>query len=117
MDGLWHDLTVVIPAYACARYLTAAIESALRTPAASILIAEDASGPDVMEVADRYATKHPDRVRVLRSVRNRGTAANLNEAVAQVRTPYFAKLDGDDVLIPAHLEAAFPVMIAHPRLA
>jgi glycosyltransferase involved in cell wall biosynthesis len=117
MDALWRELTVVIPAYGCVPFLPAAIESALHSPAASILIADDASGPDVLRIADRYADAHPDRIQVLRAARNRGTANNLNEAVRHVRTPYFAKLDGDDVLIPSHLEAALPVMVSRPRLA
>src|SRR5262249_3192376 len=31
--------------------------------------------------------------------------------------PFFAKLDGDDVLIPGYLEAVFPIIATRPDLA
>jgi hypothetical protein len=41
----------------------------------------------------------------------------VNQAVEQVETPFFAKLDGDDVLIPGYLETVFPIIAARPKLA
>jgi glycosyltransferase involved in cell wall biosynthesis len=112
-----NELTIVIPAFGCAQYLTAAVESALHGPAASVLIADDASGPAVLDVASELERSHPGRVRVLNTTVTRGTATNLNEAINEVETPYFAKLDGDDVLIPGYLETVFPIMASRPGLA
>ena len=112
-----EELTILIPAFRCGIYLPAAVASALHSRARRILIADDGSGPEGLAVAERLAAAHPDRVRLLTSPVNRGTAANLNRAVATVETPYFAKLDGDDVLLPGYLERAFPLITARPRLA
>jgi glycosyltransferase involved in cell wall biosynthesis len=112
-----EELTILIPAFRCSLYLPAAVESALHSSARRILIADDGSGPEGLAVAEALAAAHPDRVRLLTSPVNRGTAANLNRAVGFIETPYFAKLDGDDVLLPGHLERAFPLIAARPRLA
>ena len=106
----FDDLTIVVPTYRCGAFLPAALDSALHSPAAQILVSDDASGPDLLRIADRYERENPERVRVLRSKARRGTAININEAVQQVRTRYFAKLDGDDVLLPGYLEDAFPLI-------
>jgi glycosyltransferase involved in cell wall biosynthesis len=113
----FDELTVVIPTYRCERFLPAAIESALQSPAAHILIADDASGPELIRIATDYEEANPGRIRVLQSRTRRGTAININYAVRQVGTRYFAKLDGDDVLIPGWFESAFPFLAARPELA
>src|SRR5262249_40929898 len=65
----------------------------------------------------RLQDAHPDRVRVISSRATRGTATNLNEAVREVNTPFFAKLDGDDVLLPGFFESAFPIIASRPQAA
>jgi glycosyltransferase involved in cell wall biosynthesis len=112
-----EDITIVIPVYQGAAYLPAAIASALHSPVRRILVADDGSDAETLRVAEELAAAHPHRVRVLASPTNRGTAVNLNEAVGHVETPFFAKLDGDDVLLPGYLETVFPVIASRPRLA
>jgi glycosyltransferase involved in cell wall biosynthesis len=114
---LFSKLTIVIPAFNCARYLPAAVASALHTPAGRVWIADDGSGPEALRVAERLAAANPERVRVFASTANRGTAVNLNETIGRVETEFVAKLDGDDVLIPGHLESALPLIAQRPRLA
>jgi hypothetical protein len=111
------DLTIVVPAFQCAPYLSAAIESALHSHPAQVLVTTDGGGLEVARVAARYQRDYPDRVRVLQSRRRRGVALNLNHAVTFVTTPFFAKLDGDDVLFPGHLEAALQLFENRPSLA
>jgi glycosyltransferase involved in cell wall biosynthesis len=112
-----RDLTAIISTFRCAAYLPAAIESALHTATAAILVAEDGSGLEEPRIAERYAKEYPDRVRLLRSRRRRGAAKNVNEAVERVETRFFLKLDGADVLIPGYVEAAFRTIAARPALA
>jgi glycosyltransferase involved in cell wall biosynthesis len=110
-------LTIIIPALNCAQYLPAAVASALHSPAGRVWIADDGSSPEQLAVAARLAAAHPDRVRLLASPVTRGVAINMNEAAKLVETPFFTKLDGDDVLIPGYLESVFPMIDARPRLA
>jgi glycosyltransferase involved in cell wall biosynthesis len=112
-----EQLTILIPAYRCGDYLPAAVASALHAPARQILITDDGSGPEGLKVARELEAANPGRVRVLASPITRGTAVNLNEAAKHVETPYFAKLDGDDVLVPGYLAMAFPMIASRPELA
>jgi glycosyltransferase involved in cell wall biosynthesis len=112
-----RELTVVIPSFRNLPYLPAAIRSALSAPAAEVLIADDGCGDAERDVFARLAAEHRPRLRVLRSDIQRGIAANLNEAIARVRTPYFVRLDCDDVLYPGHVEAAFQLLAERPSLA
>jgi len=112
-----RDLTVVVPAYHCAAYLPVALASVLHGPASQVLIAVDGDGSETYDVALDIERANPDRVRVIQAACTRGTATNMNEAVNLVRTPFFAKLDGDDVLLPRFIETAFPIMAANPRVA
>src|SRR3954447_7237173 len=112
-----RELTVVVPAHRCAAYLPVAVASVLHGPAGHILIADDGGDAATVEAARRLAALYPNRVRVIHSQTTRGTATNMNEAAAQVETPFFAKLDGDDVLLPGFLESAFPLIADRPRIA
>jgi glycosyltransferase involved in cell wall biosynthesis len=112
-----RELTVIVPAYECAPYLEVAVNSVLHGPAARILIADDGSGPETAEAARMLEQAHPDRVRVVRASNRRGTATNVNEAVEQVETPFFAKVDGDDVVLPGFLESVFPIIASRPQLS
>jgi cellulose synthase/poly-beta-1,6-N-acetylglucosamine synthase-like glycosyltransferase len=81
-----------------------------------VIIAHD-GGRETLERALQLADAHRGRVSVIPSVSTGGAARNLNHAAAQVATPYFAKLDGDDVLLPGFIESAFPVIASRPDLA
>jgi glycosyltransferase involved in cell wall biosynthesis len=111
------DLTVVVPAYRCAAYLPVAVESVLHGPAAEVLIASDGADAATLGAARRLVAENRGRVRVLHSETTRGTAANVNEAAARVETPFFAKLDGDDVLLPGFLESTLPLIASRPNVA
>ena len=95
------NITVVIPAYNCGKYLPAALSSALRVPAAEIIVAEHGSQDDTRQVASHWRDLHPGRIRLLD---NPGylpvVGVNLNRAFRQVRTPFAVRLDGDDILWP-----------------
>jgi len=110
------DLTIVLYARG-ASCLRAAIESALAVKPAAILIATDGGGLDEPRIAQQYERDHPGRIRILHRRRRRGAAFSINQAVEQVRTPFFARLDGDAVLLPEHLEEALRMIAAHPSVA
>jgi glycosyltransferase involved in cell wall biosynthesis len=112
-----REVTVVIPAFRNLPYLAAAIESALHAPAAAVLIADDACGDAEREVFTRFQEAHRPRLRIIQSDTQRGIAANLNEAIGRVRTPYFVRLDCDDVLHPEHVVAAYRLLAENPDLA
>jgi glycosyltransferase involved in cell wall biosynthesis len=112
-----RELTVIVPAHRCAPYLQVAAASVLHGPCSRVLLAVDGDGDETLETALRLEAAYPKRVRVVSSPTVRGAARNVNDAAAHVDTPFFAKLDGDDVLLPGFLESAFPFIASNPGVA
>jgi glycosyltransferase involved in cell wall biosynthesis len=111
-----RELTVIIPVFRCARYLPVAIASVLHTPVRRILITDDYSGDETTAVAHEWVRRVPERVSLIEARERRGPGANVNRAVQRVDTSLFAKVDGDDVLLPGFLESVFPVIRSMPTL-
>jgi glycosyltransferase involved in cell wall biosynthesis len=108
-------ISIITPAYNTERFLSDAIESALAQTVADfeLLIADDGSTDDTLEVARRWERLDP-RVRVSTGP-NGGTPRARNRAMQQARGSYFALLDSDDVWQPGFLEAQLAVFRDHPE--
>jgi glycosyltransferase involved in cell wall biosynthesis len=87
-------VSVVIPAYNYARYLPAAIESALAQthPPLEVIVVDDGSTDDTPRVLAAFS----DRIRALRQT-NQGAGAARNTGIAAARGDYLAFLDSDDL--------------------
>ncbi len=108
------SVSVVIATFNHARFLPAALDSALAQTLAGVevIVVDDGSTDDTPAVLSRYAR----RVRVIRQA-NRGLAAARNAGLAVARGTYVSFLDADDVVMPtklaeqmALLEAAAPTV-------
>lgn len=100
--------TVVIPAYNEARVLEPAVEAALATASAEIIIVDDGSTDATPEIGARLAARHP-RVRLIRPPQNGGKAAALNLGLNAARTEWVVCVDADTLMAPdavRHLMAA-----------
>ncbi len=99
-------VSVVIPCYNYARFLSAAIDSALRQTMRDIeiVVVDDGSADDTVEVARRYG----DRVRCHRQ-ENRGLSAARNTGCRIATGEYFAFLDADDLWDADKLERQLAV--------
>jgi glycosyltransferase involved in cell wall biosynthesis len=106
-------VSVVIPCYNQARFLGQAIESVLAQtcPASQIIVVDDGSVDDTVQVATRY-----DSVQCL-SQPNRGQGAARNEGLAHVTGDYVVFLDSDDRLLPRAFEIALQQFSDHPQSA
>jgi glycosyltransferase involved in cell wall biosynthesis len=94
-------VTVIVLCHNYGRYLGEAIESALAQtyPNLEVLVMDDGSTDDSLEVAQRYA----DRVRII-SQPNMGMERTANRAVAEARGELFCFLSADDALEPTYVE-------------
>lgn len=72
-------------------------------------LSTDGSREYLREVAARDG-----RVRVLFNEENRGHSGGLNHALAQCRGKWVARIDADDVALPARLERQLAFVEAHP---
>lgn len=96
-------VSVLIPTYRYARYLSEAIESVLSQDLRDfeLIIADDASNDGTAEIIRRYAL-HDSRIRVHVHPKNIGMVANWNWCLQQARGRYVKFLFGDDRLVTAH---------------
>jgi glycosyltransferase involved in cell wall biosynthesis len=96
------DVSVVIPAYNAARYLTETVESVLRQtfPWLECIIVDDASTDATAEIAGSFLDP---RVRYLR-VEHGGVARARNAGMRAAQGEWVALLDADDVWLPHKLD-------------
>jgi glycosyltransferase involved in cell wall biosynthesis len=101
------NVTLVVPNYNHARYLPESLGSiAAQTLAPDrVLIIDDASTDDSIEVISRFITSHPNW-ELVRHDHNRGVVRGQNEAIAIADTDWIGFLGADDALHPTYLEKA-----------
>ncbi len=100
--GPAHPLvSICVPTYNGARFLEAALESALAQTYApfEILLSDDGSTDETPAILERYRAAHPDIVRVLAHPRL-GMVPNWNHLAAEARGVYVKYLFQDDLLLP-----------------
>ena len=113
-------VSICIPSYNHAPYLPAAIESALGQTYRDleVVIVDDGSTDDSLEIARAYERREPERVRVLTHPGhvNRGTAATANLARDVSRGSLWSGLPSDDVLHADRLERLMAHLDRRPEL-
>ena len=107
------SVSIIIPAYNSARFLRAAIESALRQtrPALEVIVVDDGSTDETSEILEQFG----DRICVQHQ-ENRGPAAARNTGISAARGDFLLFLDSDDVLLPACVELQLARFEAEPSL-
>lgn len=107
-----------MPAYNHAPYIAEAIESVLMQQTDfryELVIGEDCSTDDTRAVAVEYATRYPDRVRVLLHERNLGIFDNDQAILRACRGEYIAWLEADDYWTSPHkLQKQVALLETHP---
>ncbi len=89
-------LTVTVPCYNSADYMSKSIESLLvGGDRMEIIIIDDGSKDDTGVIADSYAAKYPDIVKVVHQP-NGGHGEGINQGVANATGLYFRVCDSDD---------------------
>jgi glycosyltransferase involved in cell wall biosynthesis len=100
-------VTVIVPAFNSESTLRRALDSIVvqTFPSWQAVVADDGSSDRTARIAEEFAERFPDRIRVIRLARNSGPAAARNAALAEADgTEFIALLDADDALLPQFLE-------------
>ena len=110
------QITVLIPAHnaqaTLAQTLDSLVAQTLRDFA--VCIVDDASQDATAAIARSYADRLA--IEVLPLNPNRGVAGALNHGLAQIQTPFIARLDADDLALPQRLEKQYTFLCEHPEV-
>lgn len=109
-------ITVAIPVYNNARYLSECLESVLRQDYENfeVIIYDDGSSDGSRKIAKMFQRMDP-RVRVYGSRTNRGVAFARNRILKLARGKYVALQDGDDLMLASRLKNQGRVLDENPR--
>jgi len=111
-------VSVLTATYNGEAFVVEAIESVLAQtyrPIEHVLV-DDASGDGTRRVLQRYAERHPDRVRVVFRAERAGPCSRRNDALAESRGEVLAWLDQDDVWLPEKIERQVEALLADPNV-
>ncbi|GAA1710332.1 hypothetical protein GCM10009809_03340 [Isoptericola hypogeus] len=101
------DVTVVIPAYNVSRYVEESVRSVfaqtLTAERIEIVVVDDGSTDDTLEVLGGLATQHP-RMQVITQENSGSASRPRNVALDHATGTYVFCLDADDLLTPHALE-------------
>lgn len=110
-------VSVVIPSYNHAPYVEATIDSILAQTVSDLelIIIDDGSKDNSVEVIQRKLDRNGDRRARLIARENRGLCRTLNEGLGMAQGAYFAYLGSDDLWEPTKLEKQISAMEAEGR--
>lgn len=105
-------VTVVMPMYNAAQFVSEAVASVLAQTYRDfeLIVVDDASGDSSLAIVEAV---HDSRVRVIRHESNKGASLSRNEALAEARGEFVAIMDADDVCAPTRLERQVAFLDAH----
>ncbi len=112
------QISVLIPVYNVESYVAealASIQSQTFTDI-EIVVVDDGSTDGTRRIADQAACSDP-RIQVVATTGNRGISGALNLGLKACRSPFIARMDGDDLALPTRLEKQFQFLKEHPRIA
>ncbi|MBR4582177.1 MAG: glycosyltransferase family 2 protein [Bacteroidales bacterium] len=114
-------VSIVTIAYNLEKYLAEAIESVLMQNvnfSYELVIGEDCSKDNTLQIAMDYQSRYPDRIRVLKREKNLGLTPNCVDTHNHCRGKYIALLDGDDYWTDKNkLQKQVDFMESHPEYA
>ncbi|MFA6286227.1 MAG: glycosyltransferase family A protein [Opitutaceae bacterium] len=106
-------VSIVMPAFNAARWLPAALDSALAQtyPHFELIVVDDGSSDDTPAILENYRTSHG--IRVITQT-NQGQSAAANRGLAEARGDYVKFFDADDVMSPGMLAAQVAALANQP---
>lgn len=114
-------VSVIMLACNVGRYVETAIKGVLAqktTYPIELILSEDCSTDNTLEICERYAALHPDTIRLIRHEQNLGLQKNFIDAHRHCTGEYIAICDGDDYWINRFkLQRMTDFMDAHPDFA
>lgn len=107
------DISVILPTYNAAEYLSKSIESVLNQTYRDfeLIIVDDGSTDDTQKLLENYK----DRIHYIYQ-KNGGSYKTRNTGILATDSTYIAFLDADDIWLPNKLEIQLEFMYSNPLL-
>ena len=104
-------VSVIIPSYNCAQYLSEALESVFSQSYKDyeVIVVDDGSTDNIREVVDRFINRYSNQIRYIFQ-ENKGLAVVRNNGIENSLGDYIALLDADDKWFPNRLEEEIKLM-------
>ncbi len=114
MSKIAPSVSVIIPTYNSAEFLSDAIDSALAQTYGDmeIIVINDGSTDDTRDVLEKYAGHI-----IYLEQKNGGPAKARNKGIGFAKGEYIAFLDADDIWLPSKLEEQMSTLASHPDAA
>lgn len=111
-------IAVIIPSYNYGRFLVEAIESVLKQTRLpdEILISDDASVDNTLEIAKVYQKRFPELIKVNSNKKNLGIVKHFNKAVRLTKSDYVCFLGADNRFRSDYLEKTSVIMDSDEKL-
>ena len=117
MEKKDHKISVIMGIYNCAETLEEALESIEEQTYDNweIIMCDDGSIDNTLEVAQKFAYKNPDRTKIICNKKNLGLNKTLNKCLEFVQGDFIARQDGDDISLPTRFEKEICMLINFPE--
>lgn len=106
-------LSIVVPAYNVGRYIAALIESVCvqLEPGLELIIVDDGSTDDTVEVVTREMLRQPDAtIRLIESEKNEGLGQARRRGLSEASGAFLWFVDGDDLVAQGALSGVFEAL-------
>jgi glycosyltransferase involved in cell wall biosynthesis len=110
------SISVVIPNYNHSQYIVGQLAAlaAQTLPPLEVVVIDDASTDNSVEVVEHFAQSHPN-VRLLRNERNLGVVATMNRGLKEARGELFYGCAADDLVAPCLIESVQSMSERYPQ--
>ena len=108
-------VSICIPAYNSARFITKTIESALNQtyPSIEVVVVDDNSSDDTVAVVEAIKD---DRVKLYRNETNLGMTGNWNKCIRMARGEYVKLIPADDIIYPECIITSMKIFESNPEV-
>lgn len=115
MTGNRATIALIMANYNHAKYLHTSVSGLCdqTRPADEIIIVDDGSTDNSVEILEGYASKHQN-IHLLRNERNSGVLYSVKRAIEACQSDYIALLAADDRIFPGFVEKSMSLLEKHP---
>ena len=108
-------ITVAMPVYNGGEWLFKSVQSVIDQSFQDwkLLIIDDGSNDWAVESIKKI---NDERISIIQDHQNKGIAFRLNQAIELTNTPYFARVDADDINHPQRFEKQINFLIQNPNI-